>query len=126
MKEPVSEITLEGNLKAIREQVDVDLTTVHIDDVVEHGKRLAALMGLSAECMAAAQRRLQAARLKAIKSLDASLPPSVLLKMADAEIGLELALYEYADRLNAALTHQLDFIRTVISKYKVELETSTR
>lgn len=118
---------IEKNLGAIRALVDVDLTGCHVDDVVEHGKRLSAMMGLSAECMAAAQRRLQEARLLAIKRYQAEhFPPTVLLKMADGECALEHALYDYADRLNAAISHQVDFFRTVISKYKVELETATR
>lgn len=118
---------IEKNLKAIRALVDVDITNVHIDDVVEHGKRLASMMGLSAESMAAAQRRLQNARHAALKKYhDEKYPPSVLLKMADGECAFENALYVYADRLNAAITHQVDFIRTVCSKYKTELETSTK
>lgn len=117
---------IEKNLKAIRALVDVDVSSVQIDDLVEHGKRLAAMIGLSAECMAAATRRLQSARLKAIEKMHDKYPPSVLLKMADAECGFEVALHEYADRLNAAISHQLDYYRTVISKYKVELETATR
>lgn len=118
---------IEKNLASIRALVDVDLVGVHIDDVVEHGKRLTSIMGLSAECMAAAQRRLQNARFEALKKLhDQKYPPSVLLKLADGECALEHALYDYADRLNAAITHQVDFIRTVCSKYKTELETATK
>lgn len=84
-------------------------------------------MGLSAECMAAAQKHLQLARKKAIQELEGKgLQPSIMLKMADGSCGIELATYEYADRLNAAITHQLDYYRTVISLHKSELENSLK
>lgn len=118
---------IEINLKSIRKIVDVDVTGCDIETVVEQGKKLSSIMGLSAECMAAAQKHLQNARLKAIKSLEGkNCPPSVLLKMADGECGIELATYDYSDRLNAAIVHQLDFIRTVISLHKSELENSLK
>lgn len=81
-------------LQAIRGLVEVDTSGCTVDDVEEHGKRLAAMIGLSAETM------------------------------AQAECAEESAVYDYADRLNAGITHQLDFYRTVISKYKEELRTS--
>ncbi len=116
---------LEANLNAIRSIIDVNLVGVEMSSVLEHGKRLSALMGLSSECMAAAQKKVHFARLAAIQRLsDKNYPPRVLLKVADAEIGVELATYEYADRLNASLTHQLDYIRTLVSLHKTELENS--
>lgn len=117
---------IESKLASIREVVDLDISGLDIESVVEQGKKLASLMGLSAECMAAAQRHLQTARLKAIKELGGEKQASVLLKMADGYCGMELATYEYADRLNAAISHQLDYYRTVISLYKSELENSLK
>ena len=118
---------IEANLKSIRVVVDTNVVGCDIETVVEQGKKLSAMMGLSAECMAAAQRHLHDARLKAMKELDGKgYQPSILLKMADGSCGIELATYEYADRLNAAITHQLDYYRTVISLYKSELENSMK
>lgn len=118
---------IEAKLKAIRLVVDTDVTGCDIDTVVEQGKKLSAMMGLSAECMAAAQKHLQFARRKAIKSMEGEgHQASILVKLADGECGLELATYEYADRLNAAISHQLDYYRTVISLYKSELENSLK
>ncbi len=118
---------IEANLKCIREVVDTNVVGCDIETIVEQGKKLASIMGLSAECMAAAQKHLQMARLKAIKEIEGkNVPPSILLKMADGDCGIELATYEYADRLNAAITHQLDYYRTVISLYKSELENSLK
>lgn len=118
---------IEANLKSIREVVDIDVIGCDIDSVVEQGKKLASMMGLSSECMAAAQRHLQNARLKAIKEMEGrGYQSSILLKMADGHCGIEIATYEYADRLNAAITHQLDYYRTIISLYKCELENSLK
>jgi hypothetical protein len=115
------------DLKAIREVVDTDTSGADIDSVVECGKKLASMAGLSAQCMGAAKKRLENARLKALKSLMADkLQPSVMLKLVEATCGEELALYDYADRINAAISHQLDYYRTVISLYKTELENSLK
>lgn len=118
---------IEAKLKSIREIVDKDVTGCDIETVLEHGKKLSSLAGLSAECMASAQKTLQFARRKAIIALDSKgYGPSVLLKVADGECGMELATYEYAERLNAAISHQLDFYRTIISLHKTELENSMK
>lgn len=118
---------LEANLAAIRAVLDTNTEGVDISVIQEVGKRLAALMGLSAQCMASAKKRMEVARLKAFHGLaDKGYPPSVMLKMAEAEIGLETATYEYADRLNAAITHQLDYFRTLISLHGKELENSLK
>ena len=119
---------IEANLASIRTVVDLDISGLDIESVVEQGKKLASIMGLSAECMAAAQKHLQNARMMAIKRLSdgKDYQASVLLKIADGECGMELATYEYADRLNAAISHQLDYYRTVISLYKSELENSLK
>lgn len=118
---------LEANLKLIRLTLDTKTEGVDIDTVQEVGKRLASLMGLSAECMASARRRMEVARLKAFKELEGrGYSPSVMLKMAEANISMESATYEYADRLNAAITHQIDYFRTLISLYKSEMENSLK
>lgn len=116
-----------SDLKAIRAVVDTDTSGADIDSVVECGKKLASMAGLSAQCMGAAKKRLERARLKALKELSAQgLASSVLLKTVEATCGEELALYDYADRINAAITHQLDYYRTVISLHKTELENSLK
>lgn len=119
--------TIASKLKAVRDLIEVDLSGVDIDEVEAHGKRLAAIIGLSAETMAHAKKQLDLRLLQAIKQLEGKgYPPSVLLKLAQAECAEEAATYDYADRLNAGITHQLDFYRTVISKYKAELENSMK
>lgn len=120
-------MTLKEKLDFIRESIDKDLMGCVIEDVVEQGKCLAQLIGLSAECKAEAKRQLEKARVLAVASLSGrKLSPSVLLKLADSECADQLYNFEYADRLNAGITHQLDYYRTVISLHKTELETSMK
>lgn len=119
--------TIENKLNFIRKLVDTDLANCEINDVEAHGKRLAAIIGLSAETMAQAKKQLDLRLLQAIKQLEGKdYPPSVLLKMAQAECAEEAATYDYADRLNAGISHQLDYYRTCISKWKTELENSLK
>lgn len=119
--------TIGEKLKAIRDLVEVDLSGVEINDLEAHGKRLAAIVGLSAETMAHAKKLYQASLLRALNGLkEQSLSPSVMLKMAQAQCGEEEAVMDYADRLNAGISHQLDYYRTCISKWKAELENSLK
>lgn len=120
-------MTLKEKLDSIRVALDADVTGVDIESVVEKGKALAQLIGLSAECKAEARKQLEKGRVMAFASLSTSkLPPSVLLKLTEANCSEELKDFEYADRLNAGITHQLDFYRSVISLHKEELSTSMR
>lgn len=120
-------MTISEKLESIRKAIDADIRGCDIDSVVEKGKGLAQLIGLSAECKAQARRNLETSRLIALQSLmKDKIPPSVLLKMADAMCSEELSKFEYADRLNAGITHQLDYYRSVISLHKTELENSLK
>ena len=117
---------LSDKLKSIRDLIDVNTNEVDIDSITGHAQDLAAMIGLSAECKAEAKRKVEEARLISLRSLlgDKKVTPSVLLKMADGAIADELYLLEYADRLNAGLTHKLDLLRSVISLRKTEMENS--
>jgi len=120
-------MTLKENLAFIRDAIDKNVTGCDIETIVEHGKELASLIGLSAECKAMAKRDLEKARVFALASLSGKkITPSVLLKMMDSECADEIHDLEYADRLNAGITHQLDYYRTLISLHKTELETSMK
>ncbi len=46
--------------------------------------------------------------------------------MIDAECNDEEALFVYADRINAGLSHSLDALRSVISLAKSEMENSLK
>lgn len=120
-------MTLKEKMNAIRTLIDADVTGCDIDTVIEKGKKLSQMMGLSAECKAQARRDVENARIAAIIQIEnKNYSPSVMLKIADAMCSDELAAFEYADRLNAGITHQLDFYRSVISLHGKELENSLK
>lgn len=120
-------MTLKEKLDSIRVALDADVLGVDITSIIDKGKALAQLIGLSAECKAEAKAKLERARVLAFATLTGKkLPPSVLLKLVDAECADQIHDFEYADRLNAGITHQLDFYRSVISLHKEELSTSMR
>ena len=115
-------MTLSEKLNFIRAAMDVDVKDVDIQSVVNKGIELSQLIGLSAECKAEARRNMENSRLAAIKALSGQkLTPAVVLKMSEASCADQVAQLEYADRINAGLVHQLDYLRSVISLYKQEL-----
>ena len=120
-------MNLKESLQAIRDLLDVNTAGVtDTDSIANHAQDLAAMIGLSAECKAEAKRKMEEARIIALKALigDKKVTPSILLKMADGAICEEIKVYEYSDRLNAGITHKLDLLRSIISLRKTELEIS--
>lgn len=117
-------VTLKEKLDSIRVALDADVTGVDISSVVDKGKALAQLIGLSAECKAESRRVLERSRAIAFNKFPSTTPPSVLMKLIESECADEIHDFEYADRLNAGITHQLDYYRSVISLHKTELENS--
>lgn len=113
-------------LNFIRGKIDANI--INVDIVVQKNKliELTQIIGLSAECNASAKKILLQKELKVLNEIDGDLPPSVITKRLNAECADEAAMLEYADRLNAALVHCIDGIRSVISLYKVELENSLK
>jgi len=119
--------TLKTKLNSIRALIDQDISGCDIDTVIEKGKALASMIGLSAECKAEARKAADNRLLIAINELSSrDYSPSVLLKIAGAMCADENAAFEYADRLNAGIAHQLDFYRSVISLHGKELENSLK
>lgn len=114
---------IKSNLDVIRESIDTNPTGADMQSVLDLGSKLSSLIGLSAECQSQAQKHLKIANLNAMRNglVDDS-KPSLAIRAIDALCADEIAMYEYACRINAGITHKLDFIRTQISLHKVELE----
>ena len=120
-------MTLKEKLDSIRIALDADVLGTDIESVVDKGKALAQLIGLSAECKAEARQKLEKARVIEFASLTGKkITPSILIKLVDAGCADQIKDLEYADRLNAGITHQLDFYRSVISLHKTEIENSLK
>lgn len=111
---------------AIREVVDSDIIDLDINMVDNKMKKLTQLTGLSAECNASAKKLLHKKELYVLTvNKDRGYSPSVLTHLLKAECCEELSLLEYCDRLNSALVHSIDGLRTSISLYKQELASGT-
>lgn len=114
-------MNLNEKLNHIRSIVDTELCE-DVESALGLASQISSVIGLSAECKASAKKKLELARLRAMQELRGEdYPPSIMSKAIDAHCSDELAVYEYADRLNAAITHQLDIIRTIISYRKEEM-----
>lgn len=113
-------------LNAIREVLDADIIGGDIESVDNKLKKITQLTGLSAETVASAEKILRQKELESFKSnLPKGYSASNLNGLIKAETGEEIALLAYADRLNAALSHSMDGLRTSISLYKEELKAGT-
>lgn len=108
-------------LNKIRATLDVDVIESDIHNVNNKLLALTQLMGLSAECNASAKKLLHLKELKVFQTMNNELPPSMQSKRLNAECYEENAICVYADRLNAAIVHNCDSLRSVISLYKAEL-----
>lgn len=123
----LEEKVLRKNLKAIRDLLDTDVIDCAIESVQNKATMLTQIIGLSAECKAEATRLKQLKNQETLIAIkDQGYSPSVMSKMIDAEAATENALYVYADRLNAGITHAIDMLRTSISLYKSEIENSLK
>jgi hypothetical protein len=113
-------------LNAIRKAIDADVIDADIVMVQNKMLGLTQLIGLSAEAKATAKKLLHIKETQVLYAMDKELSPSVQVRKLNAECFEELALLEYADRLNAALTHNIDALRSVISFRKTEIENSLK
>jgi len=109
-------------LNAIREALDLDVIGCDIESVNGKLLKLTQLTGLSAETKASAKKLLGGKELEVLREISPSLSPSIQVRMLNAECSDYNAILEYSDRLNAALTHSMEALRTVISLYKTELQ----
>lgn len=56
-----------------------------------------------------------------VQGLDFS--PSIIKDFVSTQCGEELRCYEYSNRINAALTHAMDSMRSILSAAKTEFST---
>ena len=49
---------------------------------------------------------------------------SILKQYIESELWYEISLLTYSDRINAAISHATDSLRSILSLYKTELSTS--
>jgi hypothetical protein len=94
------------------------------NEAVLRGNDLAVYMARSGKLLADAKihhdRKLRSDIVEQIKSIN-SMAPSVAVKFTNTLVENESYLVNWATRLNASCTHQLDWCRTIISKAKAEM-----
>lgn len=113
-------------LNQIRSVVDSNIIDVDIESQKNKLLMLTQLIGLSAECNASAKKILLQKELNVLNEMDKDLAPSKATSLLKASCSDEAAILEYSDRLNSALIHSIDSIRSIISLYKTELENSLK
>lgn len=110
-----------ASLNMIRETLDSDMIDSDIQNVTNKALKLTQLMGLSAETKASAKKLLGLKERMVFEMMDKKMPPSVQVRFLNSECYEENAILEYADRLNAGITHSIECLRSVISLYKQEM-----
>lgn len=131
----------------ILDEADIDKSFVMIDKLIEyvgeiaindldgldtHTRKLIAAYSLSTDVMAGAEYWYRKAVRKAYSGYegkytkDGRLIPtmsvSIIKQIAESQCETEAARLTKASRVNAALTHSIDAIRSLISKGKAEME----
>jgi len=114
------EITV--SLNVIRAVVDADVIDCDINAVENKLLRLTQLMGLSAETMASAKKILGIKELHVLDSMEEGKTPTEINKRLNASCYEENAILQYSDRLNSAIVHNCDALRSIISLRKEEMK----
>ena len=119
--------SLKHNLNIIELQLDKPTHTYQEKE--EKLDRLSALMGLSSECVARANL-IKATALKAaceqsiIDRIHNKYSATFIKNMIETQVADQQYLVDKADRLNKGLTHTMEALRSILSKYKEELKYS--
>lgn len=113
---------INNSLKVIQEAMDAPLVEGDIQGAMEKLNRLQSLHGLSAECLKWAKQlslRRQGSLLPEL--FKTGLNATSVRMQLESEMAEEIALFIYAERINSALVHVGDEIRTIISALKSEM-----
>lgn len=116
---------IETNLALIKIELEREVDTLNITDVQNKLMSLTSYSGLSAETMRYSRSLVLKRQKDVLEDLkEEKLNPSILKMKIESELWEEISLHTYADRINAAITHSCDSLRTVISLYKAEMQSS--
>lgn len=113
---------LQLKLESITNVIEHEISKDNPDQVQEKIVRLAAISALSAETVSQASMKLKEKQVQMITEFGKlDMPASILKIYIDGKCAEEFAVFTLADRLNKAITHCQDSLRTIISLHKVEL-----
>jgi hypothetical protein len=115
---------IESNLIAIKTELEREVSADSIMDVTDKLMKLQVYDALSAETMRWARKLVLDEQRKEMAKLDILKTQTTVLKMlVESNLSEWLALYTYAERLNAAVHHGCDALRTIVSLYKEQMVT---
>jgi hypothetical protein len=117
----LSIIEINMQLQAVTPQ-----TLESISACTEYGSKLAGWIAYTGLAKAQAKRELLAKKKETIENLikeNHRLTPANFKEYVTASVSLEEYNFELADRTNAAATHQLDLVRSILSALKTEMSS---
>jgi len=102
-----------------------------VEAVVERGNDLAVYISRTGKMLADAKyhkdQKLKTSIIETLRQTAkiASIPATTINKLIDANCETENYCMNWIERLNRTATHQLDWLRTLVSKAKEEMRTSS-
>lgn len=94
-----------------------------VDAIIGHGMEIANVAALSAKTLADAKAVLLKRELLFMQANEQLWDkPTVLKKLMEGNLADNHQAVVWADRINAAIAHKLEFYRSVVSKYKEEMK----
>ncbi len=116
---------IQENCLLIQQALDNPADSLNITEVQNKLLKLSTLMGLSAEIIKDC-RRMVLEKQKYVFAMAGkhNYSPNIFKLFMEGEMSDELSLFMYCERLNAAISHCTDSLRTVISLYKQEMVAS--
>lgn len=116
---PIS--TCRANIAAIQETLDI-VCQQEPTALMQHLNELASLISLSAQTQASYRFHLeQNMGIYLPKAKELKYPPSLMKDYAYSCMPELVAEYEFSERLNRALTHKADAVRSILSYIKAEI-----
>lgn len=112
---------IEKNLQIIQAEIDSEINESDAYSVLSKLNKLIAYMGLSAEIIKDAKKIvLKAQEFYFEKGLAKGYTGNIMKTFLEGKLAEELAIEKYADRINSALVHCSDGLRSIISNHKNE------
>lgn len=116
---------IEANCNLIKSELEREVNALNISEVQDKLMKLTTYTGLSAEILKHSKGMVLYAQKDIVsKESNGKLTPAILKLKIEGELWEELALLTYCERINAAITHACDSLRTVISLYKEEMRNT--
>ena len=117
---------LEIEAKEIDNFLNIE-SSEQIEEVIERGNTISAYLARTSKMLADAkfwQDKAMAENTILANETYKHMPPSTKNKLIEAMCQKENYLFTWIGRLNATCTHQLDWLRTLVSKAKAEIYNS--